>query len=100
MLEKDLEGGAHLLVVLDAHAEGVDQDGDHDAPVEVLALHDPLQLLPEAHEGSHHSVAVLGSPAPPAAPPPASQVPDLNAGGESLRRQVQVQGNVTVIRCL
>lgn len=68
---------AHLLMVLNAHAERVDQDGDHDAPVEVLALHDPLQLLPEAHKGAHYSVAVVAGSAPPAAPSPASQIPDL-----------------------
>lgn len=36
----------HLVVVLDAHADGVDEDGDHDAPAEVLALHDAPQLPP------------------------------------------------------
>lgn len=36
----------YLLVVLDAHTDGVDQDGDHDASVEVLALHDSPQLHP------------------------------------------------------
>jgi hypothetical protein len=29
-----------LLVVLDPHAHGVDQDGHHYAPAEVLAVHD------------------------------------------------------------
>lgn len=77
---------AHLLVVLDAHAEGVDQDGDHDAPVEVLALHDPLQLLPEAHEGAHHPVAVVAGSAPPAAPSSTSQIPDLRIHDSSTRR--------------
>lgn len=33
-------------MVLDAHADGVDEDGDHDASVEVLALHDAPQLQP------------------------------------------------------
>lgn len=82
-----MEGAAHLLVVLDAHAEGVDQDGDHDAPVEVLALHDPLQLLPEADEGPHHPVAVLASAAPPAAASSASQIPhlDVDESYEALR---------------
>lgn len=36
----------YLFVVLDPHADGVDQDGDHDASVEVLALHDSPQLPP------------------------------------------------------
>ncbi len=36
----------YLLVVLDPHADGVDQDGDHDASVEVLALHNSPQLPP------------------------------------------------------
>lgn len=33
-------------MVLDAHADGVDQYGDHDASVEVLALHNSPQLHP------------------------------------------------------
>lgn len=36
----------HLVVVLDAHADGVDEDCNHDAPAEVLALHDAPQLPP------------------------------------------------------
>lgn len=34
----------YLLMVLNAHADGVDQNGDHDASVEVFALHDSPQL--------------------------------------------------------
>lgn len=37
----------YLLVVLDAHADGVDQNGDHDASVKVLALHDAPQFHPD-----------------------------------------------------
>lgn len=36
----------YLLVVLDAQADGVYQDGDHDASVEVFAFHDAPQLHP------------------------------------------------------
>lgn len=39
-------GGAYLLVVLYAHADGVDENRDHDASVEVFALHDLPQLHP------------------------------------------------------
>ena len=38
---------SYLLVVFDAHADGVDEDGDHDASVEVLALHDAPELHPD-----------------------------------------------------
>lgn len=37
----------YLLMVLDAHADGVDQDGYHDASVEVFALYDAPQLNPD-----------------------------------------------------
>lgn len=71
----------HLLVVLDAHAESIDQDGDHDAPVEVFTLHNPFQLLPEAYPGPDHSVSVLHRPPPSAAAPAASQIHALENGG-------------------
>lgn len=48
-------------MVLDAHADGVDEDCDHDAPAEVLALHDAPQLPPHVLP---HLLAV-----PQAAPP-------------------------------
>lgn len=38
--------GLYLLVVLDAHADGVDENSNHDASVEILALHDGPQLHP------------------------------------------------------
>lgn len=41
-----LGGAPYLLVVLYAHADGVDENGDHDASVEVFALHDLPQLGP------------------------------------------------------
>lgn len=37
---------SYLVMMLDAHADGVDEDGDHDAPAEVLALHDAPQFPP------------------------------------------------------
>lgn len=36
----------YLLVVFDAHADGIYQNGDHDASVEVLAFYNAPQLLP------------------------------------------------------
>lgn len=39
--------GAHLLMVLNAHAQSVDKDGSHNAPVEVLAVYDATQLATE-----------------------------------------------------
>lgn len=38
----------YLLMVLYAHADGVDQNRDHDASVEVFALHN----LPQLHPGA------------------------------------------------
>lgn len=32
--------------MLDAHADGVDENGDHNAPAEVLALHDTPKSPP------------------------------------------------------
>lgn len=60
---------AHLFVVLDAHAQRVDEDGDHDPSVEVLALHDPLQLAAERLPQAGDLVPLLGFlllPLPPA----------------------------------
>lgn len=61
---------AHLLVVLDAHAQRVDENGDHNPPVEVLAFHDPLQLAAERLPQAGDLVPLLGLlllPPPPAA---------------------------------
>ena len=60
-------------MVLYAHAERVHQDGDHDAPVEVFAVHDPLQLVPEASPQQHHPV--LGFVRVPVTPPAAPATP-------------------------
>lgn len=60
---------AHLFMVLDAHAQRVDEDGDHDPSVEVLALHDPLQLAAERLPQAGDLVPLLGFlllPLPPA----------------------------------
>lgn len=56
-------------MVLNAHAEGVDEDGDHDPAVEVFALHDPLELGAKRLPQLHHLVPLLGLLLPP--PPPA-----------------------------
>lgn len=37
---------SYLLVVLNAHADGVHEDRDHDPTVEVLAVHNPSKLDP------------------------------------------------------
>lgn len=37
-------GRNYLVVVLDAHADRIDKDGDHNPSVEVLALHDTPEL--------------------------------------------------------
>lgn len=70
----------HLLVIFYAHAERVDEDGDHDASVKVFTLHDPPQLLPEAQPGPHHPVFVFDDAVPLAAPSPASQIAALGDG--------------------
>lgn len=47
-------------MVLDAHAQRVDENGYHDPPVEVLALHDPLQLAAESLPQAGDLVPLLG----------------------------------------
>lgn len=56
-------------MVLNAHAQRVDENGDHNAPVEVLALHDPLQLAAKSLPQARDLVPLLGLlllPPPPA----------------------------------
>lgn len=56
-------------MVLDTHAQRVDENGYHDPPVEVLALHDPLQLAAESLPQAGDLVPLLGFfllPPPPA----------------------------------
>lgn len=56
-------------MVLDAHAQRVDKNGYHNPPVEVLALHDPLQLAAESLPQAGDLVPLLGFfllPPPPA----------------------------------
>lgn len=65
----DPQSHTHLLVVLDAHAQRVDKNGYHNPPVEVLALHDPLQLAAESLPQAGDLVPLLGFfllPPPPA----------------------------------
>lgn len=94
---------SYLLVVFDPHAEGVDEDGDHDPSVKVFTLHNPLQLLPEANEGPDHPVSVFRSPAPPAAPSPTSQFPNLGEQTgrvQSSSERVSRQSSLThTIKC-
>lgn len=47
-------------MVLDAHAQRVDEDGDHNPPVEILALHDLLQLAAESLPQAGDLVPLLG----------------------------------------
>lgn len=47
-------------MVLDAHAQRVDENGYHNPPVEVLALHDPLQLAAESLPQAGDLVPLLG----------------------------------------
>lgn len=69
-------------MVLDPHAESVDEDGDHDPPVKVFALHDSLQFLPELHPCPKRSVLVLQSPMSPAPTSPAPQIASLKVQTE------------------
>ena len=55
----------YLLVVLDAHAESIDKDGDHNPSVEVFTLHDPFQLFPEVSPGLQQPVLVAHRPPSP-----------------------------------
>lgn len=64
----------HLLMVFNPHAERIDEDGDHDPPVKVFTLHNPLQLLSEAEPGPNQPVPVVQDALPSAAPSPASQI--------------------------
>lgn len=65
----------YLLVVLDAHAEGVDQDGDHDPPAEVLAVHNLAKgVTDQPPEGQHGAGLCVHAQAP---SPPAVGVPEV-----------------------
>lgn len=47
-------------MVLDAHAQRIDENGYHNPPVEILALHDPLQLAAESLPQAGDLVPLLG----------------------------------------
>lgn len=63
----------YLLVVLYAHADGINEDCDHDASVKVFALHD----LPELHPGAVPNVLACSPGA--AAPVVPGALPSLLA---------------------
>lgn len=66
---------SYLLVVLDAHAEGIDQDGDHDSPAKVLAVHNlPEGVTNQSPEGQHRARLCGRALAP---PPAAVGVPEV-----------------------
>lgn len=79
---------AHLLVVFDPHAERIDEDGDHDPPVKVFTLHNPLQLLSEADPGPNHPAPVFQDALPSAASSPASQIAALGNRWEGFIQQM------------
>lgn len=43
---KVLTTSSYLVMVLDAHTDGVNKDSDHNAPAEVLALHNAPKFPP------------------------------------------------------
>lgn len=53
-------------MVLNAHADSVDKNGDHDAPAEVFALHDAPEFSP--HAGPDVSQVAEACPLPPMSP--------------------------------
>lgn len=66
---------SYLLMVLDAHAEGIDQDGDHDSPAKVLAVHNlPEGVTNQLPEGQHRARLCNRAQAP---SPPAVGVPEV-----------------------
>lgn len=77
----------HLLVVFNPHAERIDEDGDHDPPVKVFTLHNPLQLLSEADPGPNHPVPVFQDALLSAASSPASQIAALGNRWEGFIQQ-------------
>lgn len=50
----------HLLVVLDAHAQRVDENGYHNPSVEILAFHDPFQLAAKSLPQAGDLIPLLG----------------------------------------
>lgn len=53
--------------MLDAHTDSVDENGDHDAPAEVFALHDAPEFPP--HASPDVSQVSEARPLPPPSPP-------------------------------
>lgn len=49
-------------MVLYSHAEGIDEDGDHNPPVEVFAFHYSPQFFPEVYPGLDSSVSARNNP--------------------------------------
>lgn len=47
-------------MILNAHAQRIDEDGDHDPTVEILALHDPFQLVAKGLPELGYLVPLLG----------------------------------------
>lgn len=65
----------YLLVVLDAHAECIDQDSDHDSPAKVFAIYDlPECVTDESPESQHRTRLCIWAQA---ALPPAVGVPEV-----------------------
>ena len=66
----------NLLVVLDPHAQRVDQDGDHNSSAEVLAVHDLPERVAHQPPETHHLpgrstqpvLLLFGPPAVPSVP--------------------------------
>lgn len=62
-------------MVLDAHAEGVDQDSDHDSPTKVFAIYDlPESITDQPPEGQHRTRLYIWAQAPPS---PAVGIPEV-----------------------
>lgn len=65
----------YLLVVLDAHAECIDQDSDHDSPAKVFAIYDlPECVTDQPPEGQHRTRLCIWAQAPPS---PAVGIPEV-----------------------
>lgn len=72
-------------MVLNPHAESIDEDSDHDPAVEVFTFHNPLQFFSEVNPGANRSVFVLHDTPPPAPTSSTSQISTLRESYEATK---------------
>lgn len=77
-------------MVLNPHAESIDEDSDHDPAVEVFTFHNPLQFFSEVNPGANRSVFVLHDAPPPAPTSSTSQISSLRESYEVKQPKVKM----------